>query len=248
MSDSSKWWAEMTEAHWRGRSETPPNSGPGRTVCLTLDRREADRGRIRSEFSGLVSDDVEFFWAGDGSYDVPYGHIDVKPPERRGSGSWFERPNSYNAFLCFRKIVAKAKEDGIGRLLLLEDDAAMADRELAEEGLRWADANPGWLMFYLGANHSSAVTVEVTKHVLRVSGSWCFHSVILNNSVFDDILNLPVICPIDYMAARLIHPMGRCYSVWPSAAIQTPGLSHCDGVEADYTELFLSKGHCEARR
>lgn len=216
-----------------------------RAVCLNVDKRPGARDRVRSEFAphGI---DVACFLAGDGkTAPGPYDHIDVVPPPRSGYPAWATRPNSYNAFLCFRKIVARARDAGIGTLLLLEDDVTLLPEFGHVLAAAWAQLHrhdPDWHMLYLGANHTFSPTAEVAPNLLRLCGSGCFHAVVLRDSVFADVLSLPLEGPIDGVCGRRLHPVRGCYAVWPNVAVTLPGYSHCEGHDVDYTNYFLAKG------
>ncbi len=217
-----------------------------RAVCLSLDKRVHEQERVSGAFleHGI---DVSFFQAGDG-LAMPtlwYDHVDVEPPLRNGYPAWANRPNSYNAFCCFRRIIERAKKDGVKTLLLLEDDVVLTPDFGAVLPAAWSTlqvVDPNWHMFYLGANHYFSNTVEVVPSILRLNGSGCFHAVVLRNTVFDDMLSLQMTSPIDGLVARKLHPIRRCYACWPNIAVTKPGFSFCEGRDVDYHHFFSSKG------
>lgn len=229
---------------------------PDRTVCLNLDRRFEHRDRILKEFisHGIY---VEFFLAGDGKtpcYElvdkalhlVPYDHIDVEPGPRSGDyPAWQKFPSSYNANLCFRSIIKKAKEDGIETLLLLEDDATPTHEFEVALSNAWRDmveADPDWLSLSLGANHTWSKTTLISPHLLLINGSGCWHAICLHRRAFDLILGLPMDGPIDGSFARHIHPSQHSFACWPQAVVTLPGYSYCERREENYNHLFLSRG------
>ena len=96
-----------------------------RAVCLTLDKRINLYDSIKDQAS-KYNIKTEIFLCGDGSLDLKYDHIDIKelPPVYDKSiryDHWYTI-NAYNAWLCHRKIMQKAYEDGCENLLMLEDD------------------------------------------------------------------------------------------------------------------------------
>lgn len=213
-----------------------------RAVCLNLDKRFSNRERIKKQFgeNGIA---VDFFLAGDGKMVAePYDHVDVTPPRRSGYPAWANRPNSYNAFLCFRKIIERAFNDNVRSLLLIEDDAIPTNQFSEVLALALKQLPEPWDMLYLGANHTFSRTHQVCGNLLRVNGSGCFHGVVLNCSIFMDILQLPMAGPIDGEVAKALHPIRQCYAVWPNIVVTEPGFSHCEGREVDYTDYFKEKG------
>lgn len=231
---------------------------PARCVCLIVDHRWHFHTRIQEDF-GRYGIRVEFFLAGTPQDVIPnapgtdmsiarccYDHIDESPPTRMGYLAWANRPNSWNAFLSFRKIIELAKEKGAATLLLLEDDAYTTADFPDVVGRAYRDlleADPAWSMLYLGANHTFSRTEPVTSNLLRVYGSGCFHAVCLNSSVFDTILSLPMEGPIDGVVAKHLHSKGHCYAAWPNTVLTLPGFSYCEGREVDYGEFWKNRGH-----
>lgn len=217
-----------------------------RAVCLNIDRRIGERGRISEEFSAHGIQ-VEFFLAGNGSVaDIEYDHIDVRPVRVKSTYPAFQaRPNSYNAFLCFQKIIRKAQSQGVETLLILEDDVHLNNDFGDVASAAWKElfeVDPDWQLFYLGANHTWSRTKEVAPHLLRLNGSGCFHAVCLRRNVFDLVLAMEPTEPIDGCVGKRLHLSGHAYAVWPNIAVQQPGFSHCEGTQVNYLSLFLNKG------
>lgn len=216
--------------------------------CLLLDKRleQGHDERIEEEFA-KYDIPVKFFVAGNGSLPgVTYDWIDVEMPQnQRGYPAFVKRPNSFNAFMCFKQIVSLAQEENVNTLLILEDDVTLTD-DFEDTLLRaWDQLNrhdSAWEMFYLGANHTWCPTFQVDENLLRLNGSGCWHAVCLHRRVFDRILALPVVNPIDNVAARLIHPRGHSYSCWGSIAQPLAGYSYCEANWVDYRDFFKNKG------
>jgi hypothetical protein len=216
-----------------------------RVVCLNVDRRYGEQGRIREDFS-RVGLRVDFFLAGDGKLvDAPYDRIDIEPPEgRTGYPAFVKRPNSYNAFLSFLQIIAKAQSDGVDTLLLLEDDAYPTPEYSSHVYRVWSEVHavdPEWEILMLGGNHCFAPTREVAPHLLRVNGSGCWHGIVLHRRVFPLVLALQPTAPIDGLAGEKIHPRNHSYAAWPSLIWVRPGLSLCEGREVSYDEFRLRR-------
>lgn len=213
-----------------------------RAVCLSIEARADRRGPIQEDF-GRYGISVEFFRAGPDGDDLD--RKDTEPPPRIGYPAWVRRPNSWNAFCCFLQIIQKAKKEGVQNLLILEDDAFTTEDFLhvylkARQDVEQAD--PDWQMLYLGANHTFARTEMVTRNLLRLNGSGCWHAVLLNRRAFDPVLNLPQTGPIDGVVGREMHPRGHCYAVWPNIVLTRPGYSYCEGRDVNYDEFWSNRG------
>lgn len=218
-------------------------------VCLGIDKRINEHYTLRKQFEERNAH-LNIFLAGDGLTRPAweYDRIDTEPPVRRGYPAWAHRPNSWNAFQCFRQIITRAKEEGVQTLGIFEDDCRLLDNfdgVLNAAGKELEELDVKWDMLYLGANHTFSVTKEISPHLLKLNGSGCWHAVILNNehgSVFDEVLALPANAPIDQMCGQMLHPKLDCYAVWPTVAIQKSGYSHCEGSEQDYSHYWENKG------
>lgn len=216
-----------------------------------LDKREDSYKtllRAECEYLGVP---YEFFRVGQGLLCPPetYGHINVEPPARSGYPAWTNRPNSYNAFLSFRKIIEKAQADQLPSLLILEDDAYFV--ESPEERPRdvfvrayddMVKEDPQWEFLYLGANHTFSRTTSISRNLLRLSGSGCWHAVLLSERAYQLVLDLPLEGPIDGEVAKKLHPRNHSYACWPSIVWTRAGYSHCEGREVDYHSFFQNKG------
>ena len=147
---------------------------------------------------------------------------------------------SFNVFRCFREIVRQARRDRLGSVLIVEDDIIIIPE--CDAILSHVELPADWELFYGGANHYWHPTEEVGPNLLRLHGSFCTHCIAVRSTVFDAILDLPAIGPIDWLLAVFLHHRGRSYAAWPSVATQRPGPSLTTGKMADYTLLFKSKG------
>jgi GR25 family glycosyltransferase involved in LPS biosynthesis len=219
-----------------------------RIECLSLDKRIDEQERITAEFSAYGMK-VNFFVAGEGKLLLPeqYNHIDIPAPANRyGYTSWVDRPNSYNAFLCFKKIVQRAKDDNLENILICEDDVSLTPLfgKVFPKVVNELERHKIWNMLYLGANHTWAKTEEVSPHLLRLKGGTvCWHCVALHKSIFDTILSLPLVSPIDAVCAQLVQPHYVCFAAWPTIAIQRPCHSYCEDKFVDYQHYFYHKGN-----
>lgn len=221
---------------------------PDRAVIMQLDKRLESLPRVQEECQRRLGLQPTFCLMGDGKSGgiFAYDHVDVEPPPRTGYPAWVKRPNSYNASLAFRKVIAKAQREGIQELLLLEDDVEVVCGEVSHLVDRayhdMTQLDPNWELFYLGANHSFSRTQQVSPSLLRLNGSGCFHAVCLQRRIFQVILELPLEGPIDGVVAKYLHPRLHAYACWPSAAITRSGFSYCEGREVDYSEFWGNRG------
>ena len=215
-----------------------------RIVCLNVDKRFSQRERLKREFDN-VGLNIEFFLAGNGSLEEKYDHIDIDPDHgRTGYTYWVERPNSYNAFLCFKKIIRLAKQDGLNNVVLVEDDCTILPcfKDVFPLVVEELNSLQNWSMLYLCANHTYCKTMQLSPHILKVKGSGGFQFVMIKKNLFDPILNLKLNGPIDEQVAIHIHPVYNCYATWPNLAIPLPGYSYCEGHSYDNTKLYNNKG------
>lgn len=215
-------------------------------MCLLLDKRYNERERISEQFKkeGL---NVFFFLAGNGKLRPPkeYDHIDIVPPSGRwGYPAFVNRPNSYNAFLCFKKIIQLAKDLRLPEITICEDDVVLLPnfREVWDLAYAQLAKLPSWDMLYLCSNHTWTPTTLLSPNVLKLNGSGGFQMVGIAETIYDAILELPIIGPIDERVGRIIHPKYNCYAVWPNIAIPKPGFSECEGYSYDNTHLYKNRG------
>jgi hypothetical protein len=147
---------------------------------------------------------------------------------------------SFNILRSFREIIWQARRDRLESVLIVEDDLILTPE--CDPVLSRIELPDDWELFYAGANHYWHPTEEVGPHLLRLHGSLCTHCVAIRSSVFDLILDLPAIGPVDWLFGVFLHHRGRSYAAWPSVAIQSPGPSLTTGSMEDYTLMFRSKG------
>jgi GR25 family glycosyltransferase involved in LPS biosynthesis len=211
--------------------------------CLNLDKRINEQERLKQEFKN-VGLPINFFVAGDGSLPIKYDHVDIEPPRYRfGYPAWANRPNSYNAFLCFKKILQSALDRNLPTVGLVEDDCTLSYnfQPVLTEALSELLSLPTWDMLYLCANHTWTPTLQMSDHVLKLNGSGGFQFVLIRKNLFQIFLDMSLDAPIDAKAAQL-HKNYNCYAVFPNIAIPKPGYSYCEGAAYDNTELYKNKG------
>jgi len=218
-------------------------------VVLNLDKRYKEFERIESMLQNVgYTRNIRRVVVGKGDIlpEDEYTLIDEpRCSDVWSRGAFSHLPNSYHAFMAFRRIIGEMYNTGIKTVLILEDDAIFTDDfnetlEKAEKDIK--NQNLHWDMLYLGANHTWSQTKEQSPNLLRLFGSLCWHAVGLHHSVYLPILQCAVDKPIDLKAAEVLHPIYNCYAVWPSIALQKPGMSFVEGRERNYNEFFVSKG------
>lgn len=216
-----------------------------RTMCLCVDRRHYNVESIEKNFSYFSP---EIFLAGDGHLKcAKYAHLDEPlPADHKGRyPAWLKRPNSYNAFLCFRRMILSAVNTGHNMLFILEDDAwpTWERPEIVKELLEELDEiDPLWQALYLGASHSNSTSTFMSERLVRTRGCGCFHAIILHKRVWRAVLELPLENPIDGVFAERIHHEGHCYAAWPNLVVQRPGFSCVENREVDYLHFFEKLG------
>lgn len=211
-------------------------------VCLAVDKRKDYWRHIEKEVKERGAS-VDFFVVGDGKL-LPLAMYDRINREAPSSFQGF--PNSYNAFCSYQTIVHRSFAAGLRNILLLEDDAEFfsdLDTVLESAGEQMKRGGIEWDVLHLGANHSWSATYEVSPNLLRIHGSLCWHAVALNESVFPEIMGWQPTLPIDLMAARMLHPTYKCFSLWPSVVIQKAGTSEVEGRFRNYAEYWVNKGN-----
>lgn len=199
-------------------------------VCMNVDKRFNQRPRLITEASRVGLNNIRFFTVGDGkTLKIPYDHVDVpNPPTRlRRQRRWFRRgTQGYNYFLGFRKILETARDSQWSNFLFLEDDIVFTEnfREVfaaATDELK----KISWDLFYLGASHRKAKTLQVANNLLRVNGSLCMHAVAFNRTSYKPMLEIPMENWLDLLVASRIHPKLNCFACWPNIVNQQDGFS-----------------------
>lgn len=204
-----------------------------RTVCLTLDKRYEDALKIEAKGYeyGL---NIELFLAGDGQMLDHYDHVDTDdlPPRYTNStnyATWWNRPNAYNAWKCHKKILQKAKQDGIEQLLLLEDDAFF-ENDLAEvvtNAYKFLQYSK-WDMLYFGWYSNNHLKPTINTNVWSMHGGAGFHGVLLTKEMIDLFAEFDACGPFDWMAGHA-HNAIKAFAIYPSVITQKSGHSYVEG-------------------
>lgn len=197
--------------------------------CLCLDKRKEHWEKLEKECLD-VGIPFERFVAGKGELLDHYDYVDNPNPDvsNWGYGVPGLKHTHWNAFQCHHKMIQKAKLQGKKNVLILEDDSYLTSRfktvwdVLKNEIL----VNlPQWQLLYLGwwiGGEDSEYTLKTEKDfaerrvigvqkMVRCGG---LHGVIINENMYDTLLNLRPINPIDYQLNGL-HGRIHSYYVYP---------------------------------
>lgn len=203
-----------------------------KAVCLVLDKRmdlwnELDKS---CQNHGILA---EPFIAGDGSLELDYQHIDVEecPPMLPGSTdypTWWNRPNAFNAWLCHKQIITRAKKEGVESLLLLEDDSVF--EEDFDEVMTNAHLDRcGFDMLYLGWYSNGHLHSTPNQNLKIMRGGGGFHGVILNRRIIELLDAVEPKGPYDWICGKRHHHQMNCYAVYPDVITQRDGHSYVEG-------------------
>ena len=223
-----------------------------KAICLCLDKRKEHWEDLENQ-SILKGIPFEKFVVGKGEIfpKDQYDHIDDPDPKMV---AWaYGHPdngtvvNHYNAFVSHQKIVQRAKDQNLEHFLLLEDDAYFTDRydfvmNSIAHHITGSHAVE-WDMLYLGwwiGQEESEWNVDVEKaysekkftaiaRLFTATGG--MHGVIIRNTVYDALLSLNPVAPIDMQLNHLYHhgPVAfQSYVVIPKVVHDKGIFSECD--------------------
>jgi GR25 family glycosyltransferase involved in LPS biosynthesis len=223
-------------------------------VCLCLDRRLNQWEELEKAFLDRGAK-PERFVVGKGKVLPKDQYSLIDPMGQPIHHEWDIHSFGLNAYYCYmahREILKKAQKEGVRNLLLLEDDCKLLenfDEVIDNVEKEVEENNISWDMLYYGSNHSGGKTKKVSNHLLKLlGGTYCFHCVAINqshNNMLSHLLSMPLQGPFDWLTSRITQPQYNCYAIWPSIAIQKPGMSYVMGSIQDYTEYFNNQGNQE---
>jgi len=185
-------------------------------ICLCLDKRKEHWKDLQKQAEEL---DIPFipFVCGDGSdKELVYDSIDVVNPDvsRWGYGVEGLKHHHWNALYSHKKMIQLARERGYKKVLMLEDDAYIVSRytEVLQslspqenEVLEMSDIVAyGWWHTADDSPFNKAVEDDWKENKqgrllrvrpdIRVGG---LHATILDENVYDFVLNAPFVNPLD---------------------------------------------------
>lgn len=212
-------------------------------VCLCLDKRE-NEWRNLIEQGKQFNLDIHPFICGDGSCkDLVYSKVDEKDPDVSmwGYGRPGYKQHHYNAFKCHQKIISLAKYAQFNNILILEDDAYITDRfSEVLNNLEKINAIPEQFdILYLGwwvghetdQMNESLETLWNDNKICGIRKAYQIgglHGALINSSMFDTILNMQPIDPIDCQLNK-IHRNINSYYIFPKVIHTKTTYSYCEG-------------------
>jgi hypothetical protein len=227
-----------------------------KAICLCLDTRQEHWLELEEDLGG-VGIKMERFIAGDGqTLDCEYDMIDTNeiPPKMEDSstyGSWWTRPNAYNAFKCHIKMFEKALEDGCERVLMLEDDAILTND--FEKHLKNIDVD-GWDALYLGWYQSDRTEFHihgnpragVESHYSSARYIGGLHGVVVDKSMLPILVNAPPLGPMDNLIGTGLCNSFNYRIVNPQIILQKPAvysevegqINWSGGVKEQFTKAY----------
>jgi hypothetical protein len=219
-----------------------------RIQCVCVDHRRNDWAAIEKPFKERGAK-VERFIVGKGEALPRSVYNQIDPPTAPQSWTGF----TYNAYCCYlahRAIISKAKKDGLKNILLLEDDCQLLDNfdeVLVQSSKQIRELNLKWDTLTFGQNLKWAKVIQLSPNLLKLErGAYCWHAIAIsqeNHDMFQHFLDLPAQGAFDYLWANYTQPHFECLGLWPSIAIQKPGMSFVLSSMQDYTDWLKEKGN-----
>ena len=224
--------------------------GIEKAICLCLDKRKEEWEDLERQCN---SRGIEFekFIVGDGNIlgEDLYDRIDSEDADisEWSYGNDITRVRHYNAFLSHIEIFKRAKEQGLKRFLLLEDDAYFTERfedvisKLHEqiENLEELEFDMLFLGWWIGeADDAWNQTVErlyseygavgigkISEAHFTCGG---MHGVIINDTMIDKLLELEAKNPIDSQLNAELHKEMNTYYIIPKIVHDKGIFSNCE--------------------
>lgn len=212
-----------------------------KAFCLSLDKRKQYWTELQQQ-AQTVGMDLTPFIVGEGTILGHYDYVDDVNPDisRWGYGHQHLKKHHYNAFIAHQKIVEIAKEQKLKCFLMLEDDAYFTNRfsSVYKELLKRysvLDFDVLYLGWWIGEETDEwnlkieqEFNINRTVGLLKVSRLGGLHGAIINESMYDYILALKPVNPIDSQL-NLIHNQIKSYAMLPKIIHTRSLYSNCDG-------------------
>lgn len=188
-----------------------------KVYCINLDKRVDRWQETLNELNkyGIVG--VERYSAIDGS-NIPYTGI---------------KPGAVALRLTFINIIKEAKENNYKNILIFEDDVMFYD-QMYNFQQYFENVPKDWDFLYLGTRHLST-PVKINDFIVKTNGAYTAHSLAVNSSMFDKILNElgDRNVQTDVYFGE-IHPITNSYSFYPNLTTQRPSFSNIENRPVDY--------------
>lgn len=216
---------------------------------LALDKRKDSWEELVKECE-TFTDQVYPFIVGDGELldvrDYDKINVDVKLMKYWGYGLEDKKVRHWNAMISHRMMIKRAKAAGWSRFLMLEDDAYITNRfKQVTESINGLDLNEIDLL-YLGwwiGDENDKWNKDVEEKYnngeaciqeLRRAGG--LHGVVINESMYDKILSLPLSNPIDSQLNQ-IHSSINSLVLLPKVIHIKSLYSECEGRLIERNEI-----------
>lgn len=219
-----------------------------KAYCLALDKRKKEWLQLEQEALALGID-YENFVVGDG-ITLPkeeYDYIDDPNPDlsnwRYGNPKY--KKNHYNAFMAHKIIIRRAKDAKLPYFLMLEDDAYFTARYTTIFD-HLCKINPKFDIIYLGwwmGEETDEWNLKTEENyntkgkisLLKATKHGGLHGAIIASSMYDFLLSLPPIDPIDSQLNN-VHSQIQSYLLLPKIIHTKTMFSNCEGnvIERKY--------------
>jgi GR25 family glycosyltransferase involved in LPS biosynthesis len=160
-----------------------------------------------------------------------YAGMDLKAAERFGSERYLA--GACGCKMSHFKAISLARDRGYQSVLILEDDAMLADGALSRFSRAWRELEgEKWDMLYLGGRHRSLRKPWYhSPNLVRVRCTYQTHAYAVHHSFYDVLLDKISSSSneIDVMYADEVQPFNRCYGVFPNVLIQDSESSDITG-------------------
>ena len=183
-------------------------------VCINLDRRKDRWKRVQFKFRQQDIVDVRRFSAIDGA-------LQIMPK------TWTHTSGALGCLLSHLQVVRDARDMGIKRILIFEDDVVFED-SFKDMFARFKVQLPSdWDIVYFGAIHMDE-PISVSENIVRVGRAYSTYAYALNETVFDAFieLNSELDSPVD-VNNFILQKRFNCYCFYP----------HLAWVEAEYSDI-----------
>jgi len=215
------------------------NSLPIQVLCL--DKRKELWSTLLQELE-LVSDNIHPFFTGDGEI-LPKDQYNKINWDRKYMGSWGygnsdeTRWRHWNACISHKLMIERAKTNNWDKFLMCEDDIYITSRfERVWNGVK--DKIPDFDLLYLGywrpneedgydKEHEDNFKEKNIVGIDKMDRAGGLHAVIINSTMYDFILSLPAVNPLDSQL-NAYHSKLRSYFVFPKILHVKSNFSFCE--------------------
>lgn len=210
--------------------------------CLCLDKRKEHWTELAKQAESL-NIDFHPFIVGDGQ-TLPTNEYDYIDDRNADTSNWRygqhkHKINHYNAFMAHKKIIERVKKENLDYFLMLEDDCYFTSRyldifnQLAHTKIDFNLLYFGWWIGDENDEWNKSIEEDYklnkTCGLMRVRQLGGLHAAVIHKSMYDYILSLPPIDPIDSQLNKIHHEI-HSYLVFPKIIHIKSIHSYCEGV------------------